>query len=121
MQAADLFEPFKVIGTITPMIIHGTDSKGRSAKQLVKVTIEQCTEKIDSTIILFHIESLVFEDGEAYINRSIAPYVDPSVSVISDGKNYILLRTILDQLLGDYFIIEEAELRKIKNITPKQI
>lgn len=81
MHVTDVFEPFKVLGTITELDAVLTDA-GTLMKAIdcIKAGLEEQGDRV----------SAVFARGEAE-----AAWADPKVTVLSTGKKWVLMRELL--------------------------
>lgn len=118
MQATDVFESFKAVGSIYNIEATGEaedSSTPTSAIQKLWETFQRETK--DENVVLWFIKAIYYDNGVAYINRHYPPFVNPNFSVISNGNNFFLLVDYIRFLTNDSFLIEEGECRRIVKIT----
>jgi len=119
MQAADVFEQFKVIGKFEIIKIEGRIDENITPQELLIKIADPLQKNAPEDMVFFFAKRIDFDNGETHINKIFPPYVRKGVSVISDGKNWGLLIDMISRVIGDSFVIEEDELRMIKNVTVK--
>lgn len=122
MQACDVFEKFKVVGSFIELqYVIETDENfsNDELKKFIKMGLAFAKAEFEKNLVYAHIQHIQFDDVKIE-NTSEVPIVDPEISVVSDGEKWGL---VVDQIksLCKGIEIEEGEIRKIKSMTwPQQ-
>lgn len=121
MQAADLFERFKVVGDI--INLHYEYEEDGEANGDVAIVVGQTAMKnqFKDKLIFGYIQTAEYKSGDVVVkhtNKILAPVFDNNISVVSTGKKWCLLVDVLKKFPELEY--EEGEVRKIKTLTFKK-
>lgn len=113
MQAADMFEPWKVLGKLTNIVVTLDEVPTDEQLQKLQDTIKQGFEKDKERVSFVYIVDCEGRD------HTIEPYVDLSVKAISNGEQW----GMFDENLRKYgLVVETDNYRALKSVkTPYRI
>jgi hypothetical protein len=116
MQAADMFENFKVLGKQLNICYKIEDEEPLTDLQgYFIITHQTMLKEFGKNLVFGYIQQIVIDENAIIKNNIIPPYFDKNISVISTGQKWGLLVDLVKSFKELTF--EEAELRKIKSIS----
>ncbi len=95
MQAADVFEKFKIIGEILILPFLGTPSKESTEKMLENMNTLAKEGGVDGQPDLSCV-------GILFPSYPEACYLDPKVKVVSDGRKWVMIKTVLEHFNPEF-------------------
>lgn len=106
MHYADVFEPGKQLGTY-----HNITIKGEGIKIAdICSNMKKALEKVGQNVTFIGISSI---NGRKLLNPM--GYIKPKVQTISDGKNWCLFKSILEQLGYEVTTSEQMHVEIVKS------
>jgi hypothetical protein len=121
MQCCDMFEKFKVAAELINLhyVLEYTGEAEKDLSTYIQHGIDLAKVEFEKSLVFAHVQEV--RQGEHTIrNISTVPYVDPEISVVSNGEKWGLVVDMIKSFCPG-IKIEEGEIRKIKSLTwPQQ-
>lgn len=124
MRAGDVFPPYKALAKLVSIhyVLKPTEEcepeTYEELNNFIKKGIDFAHAEFGNTLVFCHIQEIE-QNNISIDNTSILPFVNPEISIITDGEKEGL---IVDYI--KYFCpnveIQEGEIRKIKSLAWKQ-